>query len=548
MVQIIKKFFADKNLSLVSSFITKTDLNSWVCEMVLKYNNFEIYRALGTGSSEEDAILKAHLQIYMMFCHKLRFMDNLVISKKYIQQSTLEKGYGLHKNEKNISYEELMELPIIYNFFNRVFGSNETYTRQVFNILTDDFYIGEPFVQEDQIIYCDPRILSRVIGATGVGVGVTKEEAIENGIYSFLLEEMKMQLAKSPAEKYDYIALSAVASETNKQYLKQAEVEGYKVKIIDFSSAYCYPVIGLIVFNPHNLNYHFTFGCNVDFEKALSQAFEELFINTNSLNTDNRFFIPYRDLSVFDLFFTPNVCNEIFLNNDIENPSFNNEFFSSEYLNKIKSTFSIKIVDGPIPTVQAVNFNSHFCLGYFADDNICASMGNLIKKDNIVYLMRLKKQAELIFSDKELSNLDDDLYYRQIVLTDDTAYTWYDGNFIGHFERLDWLNPMPTTNIITTELTNFHFLNTDNIGLFSETPARDAVKYFMSLQNICMMGHYNTTEIKNFFKNAFNIDVLDEHFTGISNAQYLFKHMFVLPMHNYYNSEEYKNFISSFII
>ena len=548
MIQTIKDFFLEKNFSLIQSFVTKTDIDSWVCEVILKYNDFEIYRTLGVGCDKDEAILRAHLQLYMMFCHKLRFLDNLIISKKYIQQNSLTKGYNLHKNEKILSYEDIMGLPIISNFFNRLFGDNELYTKQIMNVLVDDFYIGEPFQNDSETIYCDPRILSRVIGATGVGVGETLNEAIENGIYSFLLEDTKIQLAKNPLEKYDILSHSLISSEKNLQYLTKANNEGYKVKIIDFSSFNNNPIIGLVLLNPNNLNYQFALGCNVDFEKALSQAFESLFLSSNSLKEDNRFITPYRELTTFDLLFTPDICNEINLLNKDEKDFLNTEIFNLSYLEKIKPNFSIKNIEGPIFTVQAVNFNSHFCFGYFADDDICSFMGNLAKKDNIIYLMRLKKQAEMIFSENEIFNLSNELYNRQEILTNDTGYTWYDGSFIGHFERLDWLNPMPSANILTSELTNLHYYDLDKIGLFSETPVQGAVKYFMSLQNMFMTGHYNKEEVGLLFKECFDIEVLEEHIEGLNNPQYLFNEFFVKPMHEYYNSEDYKNFISAFIL
>lgn len=550
MLNIIKTFFENRNLTIKELVSTETECGSWSYSVCLLKNNFNIYAATGIGATQEEAKLFAYQELYAKFCNKTFFLENINIAKKFIELNNLSKGYCLNPDEKMIDYDYLINLPIISHFYKTLLNNDENYISQIFEVLTDNLFIGEPYrnYDESSTIYCDPRILNRVIGNEGMSCDMTLSLAQEKSIYSFLKTQTKqMSVQQNQFEKVVLLDKNLFVNENNLKYLSAMESKGYIIYILDYSYICNSPVIGVLITNPLNYNYTIGFGCNVDIEIALHEAFNDLFTKTNNLAINNNFSIPMKHLSIAENQFLINqVINEIQLSKlPYANP--NQKVFQKNYFNDLLKQFHFKVLKVEnIFVVQAVNFNSDFSIGL--DLETYSKMSKLTKKANIQHLMRLKKQSNIIYSKQDIHNLLSDIYDRQLVIMEEAGFDWYDGFFVGHFEKLDWLNPLPSISFITFILTDFTNYNEDIFTAFMNTPIENKVKYFMTLQSFFLENKYSANEVKQIFKTMFNIEIDDEDINNLQNSKYLFNHIFALPMHEYYNSEEYKNFISTFIL
>lgn len=550
MLNTIKTFFENRNFTVKELISTETECGSWSYSVGLLKNNFNLYIATSVRPTLEEAKLAAYQDLYVKFCNKTFFLENLIIAKKYMELNNMSKGYYLNPKEKMVDYDYLMNLPIINHFYSTLLASDKNYIAQIFEILTDDLFIGEPYSNYDNssIIYCDPRILNRVVGNEGMSCDNILFEAQKKSVYSFLKSQTKLVSAKeNQSNKITLLDKNLFTNANNIKYLTAMESKGYNIYILDYSHICESPVISVVITNPLNYNYSIGFGCNVDIEEALLEAFNDLFVSTNNLSINNNFLIPMRHLSVSENQFLINqIIDEVQMSQlDFSTP--NPDVFKADYLDVLLNRFHFKVIEiDNLFVVQGIDFNSDFSVGL--DLDVYTKMNKLTKKANIQHLMRLKKQANIIYSKQDIDNLLIDIYQRQISITEEAGCDWYDGFFVGHFERLDWLNPLPSMTFTTFALANFNNYSDEIFFNFINTPIETKVKYFMTLQSFFLEGKYSFDEVREIFKVMFNTDISNEDMNNLANAEYLFNNIFALPMHNYYNSEEYKNFISSFII
>jgi hypothetical protein len=541
-MKMIKTFIQSKGFTVQEQICSQLEGGFTTVNLNFYYKDTFVFHSHAEHMDKNTAIEKAYQRAYNMLSNRIGQNLNINFMRRYFEINQDKRQYNLDTNEKILTFEEAISPDPIQNFFNCMLGKQE-FIEPVAKAMVNDVFVGEPYVDflnENNIKYIERRLLDRVYGGiTGFGVGASKEEAINEGIYS-ILRQKAIELYSIGLEG-NYHVIDAAYVKHEKVIIDLLQNKNYNVFIIDLSKNIDLPVVMTLITNPLKSGYAIGFAADLNFEKCVSKSLIEAIGRL-----DNNIAFSFNNSDLDDRIFDEgNVLNEEIFSLLILNQS-PSEIYSKdmEELCKImETTFYVKD-NSLISDFYAVSiYNDDIVIGiekisHFTDTS------KLLKKDWIIHILRQRKQLEELLLNEKVDF--DELYDRHVTLCEEVSNFNYDGSFVGQLCLCDWLNCLYSMNYIIFGLFEVEMLNPERIEASQNTIFEKNIIYYTSLQNYLDSG-INIDVIQNLFKMAFNKEVTEEDMNCMYNGNYLFAKYFIEPLYTFYYSEDYKNIISAYM-
>ena len=577
-VAIVKEFFESRNYRVKETLNFKTEALTWTCRIEIYKNNIYILGANGKGMTEEFSLASGYAELYERFANNCNYSRNINFMRKFCELSYKDNGYYWHPEERILSYEDVMSVPAISSMFSTMLNNRRDFIEPLFNAITNDTYLGLPYHNidktKDDVQYYDPRILIRALGSVGMVAGNTVEEALNQGLSEVFEKYVDDKFFMEKVDTWYEYDKSAIVNPVLKEKIKAIQEAGFDIKFFDLSYNFNVPVVMSMLINPIQTNICVNFGAFPIFEMGLERVITELYQGVVSYNTHNPSAqVPFKSMDPMEI-----------VNN------FGNSITEATFVNESLLTSAI-LVQNPNPEVYTLPADSsnEEILQYFVDlanklnisiyykdnsliDNMKAlhifcpelefgkykgmqfeKSSPLLKKDWIIHILRLRKQAEEILENPNSSITD--LVNRHNTLLEDVMNNNYDGAFAGSLTFGDWLDIFdhPDEYILFAlgNLNGYMDLDSMNNGelLLNISPSSiyfQGLKFLETLRSYISCGNYSSEEILQFFS-LFNPDISQEILDNAYNEVYLFEHLYLNVVRKWYNSPEYEEIVRSFM-
>lgn len=574
-VQIVKSFFENRNYEIKELLNFKTEALTWTCRIEIYKNGIYILGANGKGMSEEYSLASGYAELYERFANNCNYLRNINFMRKYCELSYKDKGYYMHPDEKILSYDEVMSVNSINSMLSPMLSSKREFIEPVLNAITNDIMIGVPYINingnVDDVKYYDPRILLRVLGSVGMVAGNTTEEALNQGLSEVFEKYVDDKFFIEKVDHWYEYDKNAITNPALKEKINAIQSAGFDIKFFDLSYNFDVPVVMSMLINPIQTNICVDFGAFPIFDIGIERVITELYQGVTSYQTHNpNIQVPYKTMDPMNI-----------INN------FGNSITDATFVNEKLLTSTI-LVQEPNPEVYTLKpgSNNKEILQYFIDlaeklgisiyykDNsliddmkalhiFCPDLefgkykglqytntSNLLKKDWIIHILRLRKQIEEILENPNA--VMEDLFTRHNTLIQDTMFENYDGAFVGTLTFSDWLDVLDHPNeYILFSLGDLDRMsdgdvNQTNLSNCLHTIYFKGLKLLETLKIYISCGNYSLEELQNFFA-LFDVEVTEELIANINNPLYLFEHYYVKPIREYYNSDTYEEVVRSFM-
>lgn len=568
-VQLITNFFINKGYELKLTSLQESEIGTWTCHVEIFKGNIKIQHAHGKGATKEYCLASGHAELYERFCNKALHVSNYTFMKKFVEESRLINGYAFSPNEKIITYDEIMQAPVLNNFYQTVFNNNDNQIMALFNTITNDEYIGIDYINindSNDVQYYDPRILFRVINTIGLSAGNTLKEALNQAISEIFEAEVSEYFFTH--ENISYIEINPSSlSEDKQQLINNVIKAGFQIKILDLSYIFNTPVVASLLINPYQMNCQFNFGAFPVFDIAVERVLTELYQGIYSyLDVNMNMQIPAKEdcnignygssitglnkvpIGFFELLTIKDTCNDkVFISQNCSNEDIYNHYITLSNNRNVNiyykdnslsnEIFAVSVV---IPEILFKNDLAH----RFNEAN------SQIKNDIIIALMRQKLQMEQL-QNFNINNIDS-LYERMRVITQEYQQFSNDknigslsGRMIGS-EVFVPTNPITESIILPWAISQLDNYNESKLINFNNTIYYQHIKEIMTIQRYLNTGLYSNQEIVDMFKiygKTISLELIENCF----NDKYLFLYCFVKPYYEYYHSNEYKEIIHSYM-
>lgn len=541
MNNMIKQFFESKNCTISNYVITTTDIGFTEIKFNILYNGFVLYSIFETGASLEEAENKALMNAYTVFAGKANLINNLNFIEKYKAISFKQNGYYFSPNEKIVPLEEALTSNSIYNFFMTLCNNDDSHALQLVEILTNGMAITQEFKALDNIqdsIWLDPRLVYIAHGHFGLESGVSEEEALFKGVMGILNKRTIDAFYEClPTFKYQIYNLE-LFNDTVKKYINKLESQGNHVYIVDMS---CFgsPTIMTVIYNDNNYNFNYSFGTHTDINQAVMESLFALYNGTCSLNDNFHYMVPFKHDE------EDSTIDEIGLMNAEILTCINEEIFNTSFYNSIKTDyFFITQRTSPLVATWVID-NAGISANTLRAKQI-SSLSKLARRNIITHLMRSQKQANEWYRSQVNGN---EIVQRIYALLEDLNSFWMDFNFLSMIQYQDWLNLLPVNgNHFIYGLQELENVNFSRINDFVNTIFYKPMKMYLTLAALIDRGCYTAEEITAIADHYFYQDLTAEELEALmTDTGNIVQTFIVNPGREYYNSEQYENFVKIFM-
>lgn len=567
-IKIIENFFLNKGYKIIVEELQPTECETWGCVLYLAIDNQKILTSNGKGMTKEFALASGYAEMFERFSNRIAIYLNAFWGKDSLMSNYKKHGYYINKEEKLVSFEEVMQIPYLSNWINSIF-LNPNDQKRYLTTLCPISFIGIPYTSyfTNQIEYLDPRIITRMQTSSGMAAGNTLEEALVQGLNEIFEHYTSCFFLKEPQQEYyqiDHSYLPQSLQETIKLIEKD---NNYSFELYDLSYNFGFPVCMSLLINKTQLSFHPNFGSAPTFELAAERTITETYQNRYTyLDTQRpqesilsehwskKYAYGFRTLTAtqtFDenFFFVkkikskPNPAVYFQIEDNISNIDILKHY---DELCKKHNTEFYYYNNSPIKEMAAVQI---FCpnLDLKAHERILYSELTTIEEKNI-YLTCLFNNCELLqqIRDQETFDQKQSEYLFNLMMFN---MTHWDFSKFGGLTGFDWMRPMPTFGKPTGLVDIFHVLNR-NISLANmysniKTPQyKSTAKFYCTLYNFLQVKH-PPEKIKQIFS-LWGKEVSYEDIACCQNKIYLFKKIILENFAAAIRSKEYKFFIESF--
>ena len=550
-ISIIKDFFKNRNYVILEKKIEQAeDSLTWSCHLLLYYNDIFITFSNGKGLNKEYCLASGYAELFERFCNKLHLYLNPIMYKKY-------RELNINKEKKLLSFQDIYENESIKQFYS-CFSNNENLIEQYFLGICNNEFIGEKYKNcfNDNIKYFEPRILYHMLTSTGMASGNSLEEALVQGISEFFERYVSDEFYSNPNLIYYKLNLNEIKIEQSLKDIINLIEQNYQIDFFDLSYNFDFPVILGILKNKESFCFAPSFGCFPDFNIALERVITELYqgiynykyFNYNSIQEPYTLYPwSYWRIKYEGSYQScPAIPENIFLNNQTVN-TYNKKIFIEK-----KSNIDFLEYYKKICTQKNINL-------YYKNNSLLKDMYSLhIFSDN---LLPLKNNCSYIFSKQEkesiliyvinkyrminyLVNKNNSLFlkeYNEFMCVKEI----YDGFQIDKvLERAEIYSPYPLSrlgiDLGLEEINNNNYLNI--LGILSDTFFTPFIKKYLILKN-----YKNNNYLLQDINKIFNSNFTQEDYNNINNNAYFLNKIFFEPIYKEYYSQNYKNFIKTFI-
>lgn len=571
-IQIIKNFFNKNKYTIKQVTLDQSESGTWYCHIDLYKGNIYILDSNGKGVTKEYALASGYAELYERFCNKTNFIANPLWIRAFMNNNKKNNGYYFSKDERILTYEEILNQPRIYNYFNTLAAHNEELVRETVNFITDDIYIGVPMynINNSDIIYMDPRLLRRVSRTNGMSAGNTLDEALIQGC-SELLERL---VANAVMYNIDDIIYHAIKLENIENYTLQTIIEtiqelGYELYIFDLSYNYQMPVLMSLIIDKKLGLLRVNFGSFPIFDIAAERILTELYQGIQSvrnINTIMKLQLPYKSASNDDIIeeyatsisgrIMPNIFNNIQYVN-----TYNQDIFIHQNCNNQQLLDYYKQLDNKI----GIKF-------YYFDNSLDKQMYALYifaVSDEKRYLHLPMQYCNFAKSDEEINICLHSLkilkqFYKEIENGQNinlASFINFLNLYRNNFELMRFLHGVLLWNgVFIAErrmLADFEILSilldimNQDIDEISQDIAESELypqyKKYIQLVKYIKTNQYNTDELLLIFNNIFNYNITIDDIIKCSSPAYLLQKAYIEPFYQYIHSNEFNEIINTYI-
>lgn len=568
-IKIIQDFFTSRGLEYKVVISSPTEAGTWFSHIRLIYNGQIILTSNGKGMTETFSLASGFAELYERFSNKINCTFSPVIMGKYMEISKQELGFELAPNEKPMTYEEMYNKPLVKLYFDS-YLKNESLIKTYFDLVTNGRIIGVPcynLCNPTQFEYYDPRILTHVMGSTGMCAGNSLEEALNQGLSEVFELYCSHKFFNKQLDTYYIIDETTITNPTLLDCLAKIRAAGFNIRIIDLSYNYGMPVLASVLVNPRACNVHVNCGAFPVFDIALERIITELYQGIKQYDEQTIPQTPWR--SQGSSFYMINHLNsktqatflpeEVFTNykivpynNDVflSNPDASNEEIN-EYFRKLCTKLNFNMLYMDVSTSPDVT-----ALQIFYDTYDCQT------EKYEIFKYTAKDIKEAWFDDTvrlyainafTLQGKDHDAYEAFNKFSENYFIYPPHGSFSGNLMGSDWNNPYPSLlggDFEIFKIMDF-FVNLDDPNYqargFDEMDAISIrLRFYQMLKTYLNCGEYSKEEIKVIFNNM-GIICTDEDFEILKDREKLFIEIFCKNFREIYFNEDYDKLIHCYL-
>ena len=284
----IDNFFKKKGLTVKIQHFEISEIGTWSCALVLKFNNIIINRSNGKGITKDLALASGYGELYERFCNKIGLEGGFLYTDKIMQYNKKHFGYSIDPEEKILPINSVLQdqsnCDLQLNNCEKLFGSKENSNLYI-NFICGDNFIGIPYKNlfTDEIKYFDFRLIPHLYtSSTGMCAGNSFYEAINQGISEILERKIYNDFLISDKKNYKLIDLSSIENKKLKQYIKKIQIDN-EFYLFDLSYDFKAPVLYGLFKNKTTGGYWNSVGCFPIFDIALERVITEAYQNIGSL-------------------------------------------------------------------------------------------------------------------------------------------------------------------------------------------------------------------------------------------------------------------------
>ena len=582
-IQNIKNFFDENGYQIKEQPLHKSEIDTYYIHLLLYKNNIRIAESNGKGMSELYALASGYAELYERFCNGMVFGANPYWNYNLMNYNFKNFGYYFRPDEKPLQRKDYFySCKRTEAWWRDIFHNVEPLQTNILHYITDDIYVGLPMYNienEKEILYMDPRMLLRITKSNGMSAGNTLDEAINQAV-SEVFERIALRhtLNNLTTETHYAIKLDSIENQELKEKINKMQQLGYTVYIFDLSLTTYLPVILTLIVDKKNGTIGFNCGAFPVFEIALERSITELYQGHLSYKTaefTSRYQTPYRALidenSIFRVY-----------GNEIDGSVFPFEFFNT--IEEIDSYTPKYFINGNTPlTNQQIKTNLMIRLKTLGKKMYYLN-NSLSDKIYAVHVMIDDEvDTDNLNNLPSLDGLDNTLYRTNVLLQKyqtliDSIKTFSQIDYINFIDLLEYQNRFIRTDVdmllsgpiglwnnwlpYATNSDNFEFLyfclNHNSNGLYMDMNldyVPDAIlnsiiytryKSLNLLKQYVRLNRYTNEELLYIFNNVFNFNISMTDIEKINNSTYLLKEIYLYPMINYLQSQDYFEIINSF--
>ena len=571
-VQIIQKFFQDRNYDLRVTNNFQTTACTWTCALDLYKDGIHILHSNGKGMSEIFSLASGHAELYERFCNMSPALRCVTFMDAYMDNSLKKKGYVFCPDEKIISHDEALQIPVVRDFFMNIFKTREN-VDEMFNIIFNDKdIIGIPYKRvgdDNDIIYSNPIILDRVNGTTGLSTGNTECEALNQGMSEIYEEICTIRFHSMPCDKYYVLDHSAIQNQELLSKINAIKDAGFDYYIFDLGYNFHLPAVLGVLVDPKGCVCRLNFGSFPVFDIAVERTITEVYQNIKDYYSENSIIeLPYK---IND----PYLTLLMYGNNFSEAPYINEQIFQKiEYVTQCCPEVYIsanhsneEICQHCIALNQQHNFEMYyhntsrmdeiatiqiFIANQSSDEALkernLESMSKLLIKPQLKAMRALRQfMINVVHTD---FTVNDDRYasllqeynnFMDFYWSDERADTFFDLMTFEGWENILAGKPY------TLSLFRVVYME-DNFGL-QQLPQSYLYPYIKEYYTILQYRNagYSSEEIQTFMNTTFNKNLSLKYIESIPSQDTLFLHGFLYPTKALYDSDMYQEILDSYL-
>ena len=556
-VEIIQNFFINRNFETKIEFLTENECSAWTCVIGLYIGNIKITSQNGKGTSKDFCLASGYAELYERFCSRLGLYNNPILSNKFIQFNKMQNNYYLNENEQVKSITSAFENKYYQNYFDSIFRNIDDktqYLKTMFNSVIDVPYLN---LLDETTEFFDPRIITFIMGSSGLSAGNSLEEALTQGISELFERYVTELVLKNTTKKYYYIDNNSLSSDMQ-EMIKKIELTGNSVKIFDLSYTFNLPVCMILLTNIYSYNFHINFGCAPIFNIAAERTLTEVYQNRSNFLDANYMMEqqPYESNPWYKNYLNSpsaihrlNCLPEVFLFNIEQKTSYNKEVYldnskesysNLEFLNYYKEIiknnnlemfYQDNSLDKNIYSVQI------FCPGLNLKSYEGEYIKNLSLEDYNNTLKYFYNWLDLIKYVASTNNSKKDLV--NLLNTFKQYNNKYNDTYFGMLVKSDWLIPFPETkgylsfNLLDAILNDDVLLNSCLVKgthlLYSQS-----ARLFCTLYNF-LKAKYPKKLIEKIFEH-FNVIFSPDFYENGTQEWYLFYYIILVEFRNLFYS------------
>lgn len=569
-IEIIQQFFKDKGFILKESDINQTEAGTWYNHVDIFQGDVLIGGANGKGVSREYARASGHAELYERFCNNMFFLANPYWNKTFMD-AVEDRGYYFDKNEKFLTEDELYHsckhAEKWLSFFS---GNNPLLLSTMLKYITNGKGIGVPAKTLDGEIglYIDPRLLIRLTHSIGMSAGNTVNEALVQGLSELVEKEAFNQFLQNMGGSYTAINIDKITDPVLRPIIDNIQKIGYKLYLIDLSCNFNVPTLMSILIDENKGLLNINFGSFPVFEIAAERVLTELYQGIKSYKSafhlgkvqkpnkivENReLYIIYGnsiDGTVFNYDFFKNLKYSDTYNHDVfvDRKVSNEELV--KYYHNLEQKLNIKFYyldNSQSPDIKAI-------YSFIDGDNVFNNTEGYYEMKNPIdmekarrSLIRLMELQDNIYNKTEVDYAAlSDLVLNEFNTSEEVS------NCIG--ETAVWnkvhINIIAIMNYdflrVLFDITKQQYTNIEIPFLYGTIFLVPYRKY-IQLIYYKVTQKYDDDELYYIFNDIYHYNITHEDIYKCLSFSYLLKKVYVEPLMNYINSEDYNNIIKAYI-